>query len=220
MTRDQFSHAASQPFVETFENARKRGSARGLCAKSATAAFGAVLVVATAQFVVGCADEAEREPKATTVEPKPGIRTVQVNPLSEDSPLDGPEFRLQKKRDWWNHAHEVLFIDIELSAEQAHALDAIVEAQLNTRALLQQRDAELKVARKTRDSKRKDAAHEEFRAIQKQLKKSHEIYEEMRAVLAKEQRPAFDMGRARLVAETQEPGQIRPGKRAERAERE
>jgi len=110
-----------------------------------------------------------------------------------------------------------------------------VEAQLNRRALLQQLDAKLSAARNTRDSKRVDATREKFRATQQQLQKPHEIYEEMRAVLAEEpheiyeemravlaeeQRPAFDMGRARLVAETQEPGQIRPGKRAERAERE
>jgi hypothetical protein len=220
MTRKPFSDAASRQPVKTFENVGKRGCARGPRAKWATAAFGAALVVAAAQLVVGCAEEAERESEQTTVEPKPGIRTVRVKPPSADPPLDGQEFRLQKERDWWNHAREVLFFDIELSAEQAHAVDAIVEAQLNRRALLQQLNAKLSAARNTRDSKRVDATREKFRATQQQLQKPHEIYEEMRAVLAEEQRPAFDMGRARLVAETQEPGQIRPGKRAERAERE
>jgi len=220
MTRDPFSDAASRPSVKTSENLAKRGTARGLCAKSATAALAAALVVATAQLAVGCAEEVERAPQPTTVEPEPGIRVVQVKPPSEDLPLDGPEFRLQKKRDWWNHAREVLFSDIELSAEQAHAVDAIIEAQLNTRALLQQRDAKLNAVRKTRDSKRIDAAREGFRATQKQLQKPHEIYEAMRAVLAEEQRPAFDMGRARLVAEAQGSGQARPGESTERAEQE
>jgi hypothetical protein len=220
MTRDPFSDVASRPSAETSENVEKRGTARRRRAKRATAALAAAVALATAQLVVGCAEEAERESEQTTVEPKPGIRTVRVKPPSADPPLDGQEFRLQKERDWWNHAREVLFFDIELSAEQAHAVDAIVEAQLNRRALLQQLNAKLSAARNTRDSKRVDATREKYRATQQQLQKPHEIYEEMRAVLAEEQRPAFDMGRARLVAETQEPGQIRPGKRAERAERE
>jgi Spy/CpxP family protein refolding chaperone len=149
------------------------------------------------------------------------VKPLSKDPPSKDPPLDGPEFQFQGRRDWWNRAHEVLFVDIELSAEQAHAVDGIIEAQLNTRALLHQRDAELKTARKTRDSKRIDAAREEVRAIQKQLKKLHEIYEEMRAVLTEEQRPAFDMGRARHAAEMQGPGgRIRPGERAEQAEKE
>jgi hypothetical protein len=220
MTRDPFSDAARRQPVKTFENAGKRGDARGPRAKWATAAFGAALVVAAAQLVAGCAEEAEREPQQTTVEPDPGIRTVRVKPPSQDSPLDGQEFRLQKKRDWWNHAREVLFSDIELSAEQAHAVDAIIEAQLNTRARLQQLDAKLSTARKTRDSKGTGAAREEFRVLKKQLEEPHEIYEEMRAVLAEEQRPAFDMNRARHVAAMQGSGRARPGERAERAERE
>ena len=70
------------------------------------------------------------------------------------------------------------------------------------------------------DSKRTGAAREEFRVLKKQLKESHEIYEEMRAVLAEEQRPAFDMNRARHVAAMQGSGRARPGERAERAARE
>jgi hypothetical protein len=219
MTRDQLSGVASRQSVETSESTGKRGGARGLCAKSATATLATALVVAAAQLVLGCAEEAEREPEQT-VEPKSEIRTVRLKPPSKDPPLGGPEFRLQRKRDWWNHAREVLFIDIELSAEQAHAMDAIIEAQLNTRVLLQRLDAELGAARKTHDSKRIDAAYEESRAINEQLKRPHEIYEEMRAVLAEEQRPAFDMNRARHVAEAQGPGRTRHMERAKQAEKE
>ncbi len=220
MTRDPFSDVASRQAVEGFENIGRRGCARGPRAKWATAAFAAALVVATAQLVVGCAEEAERQPKQTTVEPNPGIRTVQVKPPSQDLPLDGQEFRLQKKREWWNHAREVLFIGIELKAEQARAVDAIIEAQLNARARLQQLDAKLNAARKTQDSKRIDAAREAFRALKEQVEKPHEIYEAMRAVLAEEQRPAFDMNRARHVASMQGAGRIRPGKRADQTEQE
>jgi hypothetical protein len=221
MTRDPFSHAASRPSVETSENAGKRGPARGLCAKSATATLAAAFGVASALLAVGCTEEVERESEQTVqpVEPGSAIQTMRQKSPSEDPPLDGPEFRLQKKRDWWNHAHEVLFRDIELSAEQAHAVDAIIKAQLNTRALLQQLDAKINVAQKTRNSERIDAAREEFRALNEQLKKTHEIYEEMRAVLAEEQRPAFDMNRARHVAEMQGSERVRPKKRAKRAQK-
>jgi hypothetical protein len=219
MTPDQGSHVASRQSVERSEDVGKRRTARSLCAKSASAILAAAFVVATAQFAMGCAEQVEREPEQS-VEPKSGIRTVQPKPPSQDPPLDGPEFRLQKKRDWWNQTQKLLFIDIELSAEQAHALDEIIEVQLNRRALLQQFDANLKAARETQDSKRINAAHAEFRALQQQLAKPHEIYEEMRAVLAEEQRPAFDMNRARHVAETQRSKRIRPEQRAGQAEQE
>jgi hypothetical protein len=91
---------------------------------------------------------------------------------------------------------------------------------LKTRSRLQQLDAELNDARKKRESKRTGAIREEFRVIKKQLEEPHEIYEEMRAVLAEEQRPAFDMNRARHVAAMQGSGRIRPGERAEQAEQE
>jgi hypothetical protein len=171
---------------------------------------------------VGCAEEAETEPERTAqpVKPESAIHMAERKAQSNNPPLDSLEIRLQKKRNWWSLAHERLFFDIELSAEQAHAVDAIIEAQLNTRALLQPLDANISAARKTKDPKRIVAAKEEFRALNAQLKKTHEIYEEMRAVLVEKQRPAFDMNRARLVAQTQGSGSIRPEERAKRARRE
>jgi hypothetical protein len=210
--------------VERSENAEKRGAARGLCAKSATATLAAAFAIATAQPAVGFAEEVEREPEQTVqpvepVETGSAIQTMHQKSPSEDPPLDGPVFGLQKRRNWWNRAHELLFADIELSAEQAQAVDAIIEAQLNTRALLQQADAKLSAANKARNSERSDAAREEFRALNEQLKEMHEIYEEMRAVLAEEQRPTFDMNRARHVADVQRAERIRSEERPKRAEK-
>jgi hypothetical protein len=99
----------------------------------------------------------------------------------------------------------VLFTDIQLSAEQAEKVDAIIAEQLDKRAQLQQRDAEYHAARKSRDPERIDAARAAVRAIRAQLEKPHEIYEELRAPLSEAQRPKFDMNRARLVAESQAP---------------
>jgi hypothetical protein len=181
--------------------------------------LGAALVVAKTLLAVGCVEEVEKKAEQT-VKPKSEIRTVPQKPPSKDPPLDGQEFRLNKKRDWWTHARELLFTGIDLSAAQAHAVDAIIEAQLDTRKRVQQLDAQFTAARKTHDAKRIKAAREEFRTAQKQLKKPHEIYEEMRAVLAEEQRPAFDMNRARHVAEMQGSERTPPEERAEQADQE
>jgi len=132
MIPDQGSHVANRPSVEVPGNVGKRGIARSLCAKSATATLGAAFVVATALLAGGCAEEAEREPEQT-VEPKPAARTPRQTAPSEDPPLDGPEFRFQRKLDWWTHALEVLFNGIDLSEEQRHGVDEILEAQLSTR---------------------------------------------------------------------------------------
>jgi hypothetical protein len=82
------------------------------------------------------------------------------------------------REEWWAHAHEVLFGEIQLSAEQSRGVDEIIEARL---------------------------AQQESVAINAQLESPHETIEEMRALLSKEQHPTFDMNRAHLVAESQQP---------------
>jgi hypothetical protein len=224
MTRGQFSAVANGPSVETSENAKRRDAARGLCAKSASATLAAAFAIATAQPALGFADETESESEPTvqpvqTIEAGSAIQTTQRKSPSGDPTPDGSAFQPQRRRNWWNRARELLFADIELSAEQTLAVDEIVEAQLNTRALLRRADAEVSAARKARDSERGDAAREEFRALKKQLKEVHEIHESMRAVLAEEQRPTFDMNRARHVAEMRKAEQIRSEKRAKKPEK-
>lgn len=82
------------------------------------------------------------------------------------------------REEWWTHAHEVLFGDIQLSAEQSRGIDEIIEARL---------------------------AQQESVAVSAQLNSPHETIEDMRALLSKEQHPTFDMNRAHLVAESQQP---------------
>ena len=216
MIRERSFNGAGRRFAESPEHAGTRCTARSPRAKSAAIALGAALVAATTQFAVGCAEETERVPAPVTqqVEPDSAIRVIPQRSPSEDQPLDGMEYRLEKKRNWWNDAREVLFADIDLSAEQARAVDAIIDAQLNTRALLQQLDAKLKTARNTGNAKSIEAVRAEFRAVEEKLRKPHEIYEEMRAVLAEAQHSAFDLNRARLVAKAQSWKQTRPDERA------
>jgi hypothetical protein len=219
MIPDQGSHVANRPSVEAPGNVGKRGIARGLCAKSATATLGAAFAVATTLLAGGCAEEAEREPEQT-VEPEPAVRTPRQKAPSQDPPLDGPEFRFQRKLDWWTHALAVLFNGVDLSEEQRQGVDEILEAQLSTRIRMQELDATLSAARRARNTERIDSAKEEFRVLKAQIKEPHEIYEEMRALLDEEQRPAFDMNRARHVAEIQGSGRSRPNERAKQSEKE
>ena len=133
--------------------------------------------------------------------------------------VDGRELRLQKKQLWWNHARELLLSNIEISAEQARGVDAILGEQLDKRAQHQRHDVELKAARRSGDPERIDAALTAVFAIRAQIKEPHEIYEEIRALLSEEQRPQFDMNRARHVAESQAPAKERaaPNERGDRA---
>jgi hypothetical protein len=56
-------------------------------------------------------------------------------------------------------------------------------------------------------------------ALNAQLKSPHETIEDMRALLSKEQHPTFDMNRAHLVAEGQQPKKKRrEGKHLPRVE--
>jgi hypothetical protein len=88
------------------------------------------------------------------------------------------------REEWWTHAHEVLFGDIQLSAEQSRGVDEIIEARL---------------------------AQQESAATNMQLGSPHETIEDMRALLSKEQHPTFDMNRAHLVAEGQQAKKKRRG---------
>jgi hypothetical protein len=136
------------------------------------------------------------------------------SPTNEDEAIEQREHRIRKKRSWWNNVREELLAGIDLSADQARKLDAIIDEQLARRVQLQQRDAEYQAALKLRDLERIEAAGSAAVAIRAQIKEPHEVFEEMRALLSEEQRPTFDMNRARRIAR----GQTRPKKRATRSE--
>jgi hypothetical protein len=129
------------------------------------------------------------------------------------------EQRDQQRKEWWVHARAVLFTGLELDAEQARGVDAIVETQLRHRARFTELDAEFAIALRQGDRERSAALDAELRAIDAQLKEHHELFEEMRALLTEEQRPIFDTNRARLVAGTKAARKTRRERRgAERPE--
>jgi hypothetical protein len=98
----------------------------------------------------------------------------------------------------------VLFDGIELSAEQSRGMDAIVEAELKYGRSTEELRAELDAARRQGDTERIRAIRAERHSLLEQRKGPNETIEEMRALLTEEQRPTFDMNRARLVAGSQQ----------------
>jgi hypothetical protein len=114
------------------------------------------------------------------------------------------ERRSQRGEERLAHARVLLFDGIELSAEQARAVDAIIEAELaNGRRIEELRD-ELEAARRQRDRERIRAINAERASLRERRKGPNKCMEEMRALLTEEQRRTFDMNRARLVAESQQ----------------
>ena len=195
----------------------KNGKARVMakpCAEIAIALMG--FAIATSGFAT-VAYASETDPAAETAPSKISTTRVEESsaPTHEDESIERRERRIRKKRSWWNHVREELFAGIDLTADQARGLDAIIDEQLAGRAQLQQRDADLQAARKLRDPERSEAAGNAAVAIRAQIKEPHEVFEEMRALLSEEQRPTFDMNRARRIAK----GQTRPKKRATRSEK-
>jgi hypothetical protein len=182
------------------------------CAEIAIALVG--FAIATSGLAsVAYAGETDPAPETTTSK----ISTTRVEESSapnQEESIDGLERRIRKKRNWWNDAREELFTGIDLTADQTRGIDATIDEQLDRRAQLQQRDAELQAARKLGDPERSGAAGNAAVAIRAQIKEPHEVYEEMRALLSEEQRPTFDMNRARRRAR----GQTRPKKPATQSE--
>jgi hypothetical protein len=111
----------------------------------------------------------------------------------------------QRRQKWWTHARAVLFSDIELSAEQLRGVNEIFETQLADLERSGELKAQLKAARQQADAERNAAIRAESRALGARLKDPHECIEAMRALLSEEQRPSFDMNRARLFAEGDQP---------------
>jgi hypothetical protein len=155
-------------------------SAKGLCTAVAILIMGTGVCLAIgsadAEMTATAAAELEAPDSADS-----GIRDpAPTAPDAERRRKQSEQRELTRKRkeEWWTHAHEVLFSDIQLSAEQSRGVDEIIEARL---------------------------AEQESVAPNAQLDGPHETMEDMRALLSNEQHPTFDMNRAHLVAEDQQP---------------
>jgi hypothetical protein len=120
----------------------------------------------------------------------------------------------QRRENRWAHALAVLFDGIELSAEQSRGVDAIMQAQLEYGRRSGELRTERGIAKQQGDRERIRAIQKESRALRAGCKSPDECMEQMRVLLSEEQRPIFDMNRARLAAESQQPRKGRNRRRS------
>ena len=139
-----------------------------------------------------------------------GVRDATPTAQRAEQRRERRELRSQRWENRLAHARAVLFDGIELSAEQSRGVDAIIEAELKHGRSSGELRAELEAARQQGDTERGRA---ERRSLRARRKGPNECMEEMRALLSEEQRPIFDMNRARLAAESQ---QAQKGRRRRR----
>jgi hypothetical protein len=130
-----------------------------------------------------------------------------------DPPPRAPREAGEGREVWWAHAREVLLSDLQLSAEQSRGVDAIFETQMAALARQREMGAELQAARQRGDRERSASLRSQMRAARKN---PHDVFDETRALLSEEQRPIFDMNRARLVAEGQQAERARQAQRRRR----
>jgi hypothetical protein len=133
-----------------------------------------------------------------------GVRDATQTAGRAEQRRERRELRSQRGEERLAHARVVLFDGIELSAEQSRGMDAIVEAELKYGRSTEELRAELDAARRQGDTERIRAIRAERSSLLEQRKGPNETMEEMRALLTEEQRPTFDMNRARLVAGSQQ----------------
>ena len=145
-----------------------------------------------------------------------GVRDATPAARSAEQRRERRELRSQLGEERLAHARVVLFDGIELSAEQSRGVDAIVEAELKYGRRIEELRAELEAARRQGDTERIRAINAERHSLLAQRKGPDRTMEEMRALLTEEQRPTFDMNRAHLAAESQQPqkGRRKRGPRA------
>jgi hypothetical protein len=179
----------------------------------------AILIAGTGvSLAVGSANAetaalAEREAPDTA---DSGVRDATPTARRAEQRRERRELRSQQGEERLAHARVVLFDGIELSAEQSRGMEAIVEAELKRGRRIEELRAELDAARRQGDTERISAIRAERHSLLAQRKGPNKSMEELRALLTEEQRPTFDMNRARLRAESQQSqkGQRKTGPRA------
>ncbi len=147
-----------------------------------------------------------------------GVRDATPTAQKAEQRREQYALRSQRREKALLHARVVLFDGIELGAEQSRGVDAIIEAQLEVGRRSTELRAEIGTARQQGDTERVRAIGAEGRPLRARRKSPDECMAEMRALLSEEQRPIFDMNRARLAAEGQQPKKGRRQRRRSRAD--
>ena len=185
---------------------------RAVGLRSAVAILIAVTGVSLAVGSAHAETAALAEPEAPDTADS-GVRDATPTPSSAEQRRERREQRSRQGEEQLARARVVLLDGIELSAEQSRGVDAIVEAELKNGRRTEELRAELEATRQQGDTERIRAIREERHSLLAQRKGPNTTMEEMRALLTEEQRPIFDMNRARLAAESQQSQKGRHKKR-------
>jgi hypothetical protein len=175
-----------------------------MCTEGLRQAFAILIAGCGLGFSAASAADSGAEPDV----PDAGAKVVrEPAPDRPAAPRPGKASESTKlsPEEWWVHAREVLVEDLELSEEQTRQIDAVIERQLGAIRRSTELRSEMRIAREQADKKRADSLKSMLRANREEIKRPQERVEEMRAILREEQRSGFDMNRARLVAEGQQP---------------
>jgi len=173
-----------------------------------------VIVITGCSFGLGSALAAEADAERDA--PEVGADAVR-EPGADGPAAPEPRKARQTKNlppdEWWSHAREVLLEGLELGEEQTRQIDAIIQSQIDARARALEFQSELQVARQQGDKERAASLRAKLSANRAQIKRPDQRIDEIRALLREEQRPSFDMNRARLLAEAQQPRKNRRQRR-------
>lgn len=182
----------------------------GLCSAVAIVLAGSGIGLAVGSANAETAAPAEREAPDSA---DSGVRDATSAARRAEQRRERRKLRSQLGEERLAHARAVLFDGIELSAEQSREVDAIIEAELKHGRRSEELRAELEAAEEQGDAKRIRAIRAERGSLRANRRGPNACMEEMRALLSEEQRPTFDMNRARLAAESQ---QAQEGRRKRR----
>ena len=189
-----------QNWLRALGNSGKRLRAAALC--------GAIAILAMGGEVGLAADTTDAEPGAAdsvAADSEPGNSRGAAKPPAPMTASEKRALRVQKKKQWWMHARAVLLFHLELSEEQLRGVDVLIEEQLRARADFLVGDARFKAIKRHGTREQLEPVHAELREIKARLREPYELFEDIRMLLREEQYPTFDMNRARLVAEGQDP---------------
>ncbi len=177
---------------------------RAVGLRSAVAILSAITGVSLAVVSAIAETAALAEPEAPDTADS-GVRDATPTAPKAEQRRERRERRSRQGEEQLARARVVLLDGIELSAEQSRGVEAIIEAELKRGRRIEELRTELDDARRQGDEKRIRTIRAERSSLLAQRKGPNESMEEMRALLTEEQRPTFDMNRASLAAESQQP---------------
>ena len=144
---------------------------------------------------------------APSVKPNSAVGTILLDREVDKGKVQkrrGKHVRAKRQRDqWWQKARRTLFSGIKLTPDQSAEITQMIRDQKQNRTNFSKLDVQLAVARSENDIAKARELRGKTKAARESLQSVHVVLDSIRGVLTPEQRPTFDVNRAKLVAEGQ-----------------